>query len=130
MEKFIHFLFNKMFQLKTDQKPWETVLAKCLTKATPRLQYLSVSTLLYDFSVKYINESTNKPEDCFSRVGPLDDKIKLPVIHVHQLPTALKQQQAGSNYSVKLLHKVIVCAQLSILCKLDGQARSKECHLR
>ena len=38
MEKFHHFLYASYFTLETDQKPLETILAKSLMEATPRLQ--------------------------------------------------------------------------------------------
>ena len=50
MEKFHHFLYDKMFQLKTDQKPLENELAKSVTQATPRIQVLLMRTLPYDFN--------------------------------------------------------------------------------
>ena len=73
MEKFPHFLFGKRVQVETDQMPLENVLAKSLTQATSRLKQLLMRTLPYDFSIKYIKESTNQ----LAVLGPLDDKIKL-----------------------------------------------------
>ena len=54
MEKFHHFLYGTKFVLETDQKPLETILAKSLNAATPRLQRILIKTFAYDFTIKYL----------------------------------------------------------------------------
>ena len=44
MEKIHHFLYATKFILETDQKPLDTILAKSLNAATPRLQRLLIKT--------------------------------------------------------------------------------------
>ena len=46
--------------------------------------------LPYDFSVEYIKGSTNQLIDCFSRLEPLDDKIKLPIVQVYEITSRLQ----------------------------------------
>ena len=89
MEKFHHFLYATKFVLETDQKPLETILAKSLNAATPRLQRLLIKTFAYDFTVKYLPGENNQLADCLSRLGCLQDKIKLPRLKVHLLTTRL-----------------------------------------
>ena len=89
MEKFHHFLYATKFVLETDQKPLETILAKSLNAATPRLQRLLIKTFAYDFTVKYLPGENNQLADCLSRLGCLQDKIKLPRLKVHLLTTCL-----------------------------------------
>ena len=89
MEKFHHFLYATKFVLETDQKPLETILAKSLNAATPRLQRILIKTFAYDFTVKYLPGENNQLADCLSRLGCLQDKIKLPRLKVHLLTTRL-----------------------------------------
>ena len=89
MEKFHHFLYATKFVLETDQKPLETILAKSLNAATPRLQRILIKTFAYDFTVKYLPGVNNQLADCLSRLGCLQDKIKLPRLKVHLLTTRL-----------------------------------------
>ena len=89
MEKFHHFLYATKFVLETDQKPLETILAKSLNAATPRLQRILIKTFAYDFTVKYLPGEQNQLADCLSRLGCLQDKIKLPRLRVHLLTTRL-----------------------------------------
>ena len=77
------------FVLETDQKPLETILAKSLNAATPRLQRILIKTFAYDFTVKYQPGEHNQLADCLSRLGCLQDKIKLPRLKVHLLTTRL-----------------------------------------
>ena len=79
MKKF-HHLFGKRFHSKTEQKPLENFLAKSLTQAKQRPQCLLISSLSYNFSVKYIKMSNKQLADCLLRLGPLDDEIKLPIV--------------------------------------------------
>ena len=87
MEKFHHFLYTTKFVPKTDQKPLETILAKSLNAATPRRQRLLIKTFAYDFTVKYLPGENNQLADCLSRLGCLQDEIKLPRLKVHLLTT-------------------------------------------
>ena len=89
MEKFHHFLYATKFVLKADQKPLETIMAKGLNAATPRLQRLLIKTFAYDFTVKYLPGENNQLADCLSRLGCLQDKIKLPRLKVHLMTTCL-----------------------------------------
>ena len=79
---------NKVF-LETDQKPLETILAKSLNAATPCLQRILIKTFAYDFTVKYLLGEHNQITDCLSRLGCLQDKIKLPRLKMHLLTTCL-----------------------------------------
>ena len=90
MEKLGHFLCCKMFQLETDQKPLDNVLAKIMTQATPRLLYLLETILLYDLNVRHIKGSANQLADCLSRSGPLQDKIKLFIVQIHGITCRLQ----------------------------------------
>ena len=54
MEKFHHFLYGNQFILETDQKPLETILARSLNQATPRLQRILIRTMPYNFTVHYL----------------------------------------------------------------------------
>ena len=78
MEKFHHFLYGNHFILETDQTPLETILARSLNQATPRLQRILIRTLPYNFTVCYLPGFKNQLADCLSRVGGLQDSIKLP----------------------------------------------------
>ena len=64
MEKFYHFLYATKFVLETDQKPLETILAKSLNAATPRLQRILIKTFAYDFTIKYLPGENNQLADC------------------------------------------------------------------
>ena len=89
MEQFHHFLYATKFVLETDQKPLETILAKSLNAATPRLQRKLVKTFADDFTVKYLPGENNQLADCLLRLGCLQDKIKLPRLKVHLLTKCL-----------------------------------------
>ena len=82
MEKFHHFLYGNHFILETDQKPLETILARSLNQATPRLQRILIRTFPYNFTVHYLPGLKNPLADCLSRVGGLQDSIKLPKLSV------------------------------------------------
>ena len=84
-----NFLYAKKFVLKTDQKPLETILAKSLNAATPRLQGILIKTFAFDFTVKYLLGEHNQLADCLSRLGCLQDKIKLPRLKMHLVTACL-----------------------------------------
>ena len=73
----------------TDQKPLQTILAKCLTEATLQLQWLLIHTFPYDFTVRYIKGSSNQLADCLSRLGCQKDKIELPKLKIHAITRQL-----------------------------------------
>ena len=77
MEKSHHFLYGNHFILETEQKPLETILARSLNQATPRLQRILIRTFPYNFTVRYLPGLKNQLADCLSRVGGLQDSIKL-----------------------------------------------------
>ena len=89
MEKFHHFLYATKFVLETDQKPLETILAKSLNAAIPRLQRILIKTFAYDFTVKYLPGEHNQLADCLLRLGCLQDKIKLPRLKVYLVTARL-----------------------------------------
>ena len=54
MEKLHHFLYGNQFILETDQKPLETILARSLNQATPRLQQIFIRRMPYNLTVCYL----------------------------------------------------------------------------
>ena len=66
------------------------MLADSLTQAKLGFQCVLMRILSCDFSVKYIKGSTNQIANCPQRFGPLDDKIKLPIIQVHEVTSKLQ----------------------------------------
>ena len=89
MEKFHHFLYGNHFILETDQKPLETILARSLNQATPRLQRILIRTFPYNFTVCYLPGLKNQLADCLSRVCGPKDSIKLPMLSVYQITSQL-----------------------------------------
>ena len=87
MEKFHHFLYGNHFILETDQKPLEAILLKSLNQATPWLQRILIRTFPYHFTVHHIPGPTNQLSDWLSRLGTQNDSIKLPKLHLYQIPT-------------------------------------------
>ena len=94
VEKFHHFLYGCHFTLETDQKPLEAILSRSLNQATPRLQFILISTLPYNFTVCYIPGPKNQLADFLSRLGEQKDAIKLPKLHIYQTS---QQLPAGSD---------------------------------
>ena len=88
MEKFHHFLYGNQFILETDQKPLETILARSLNQAAPRLQQILIRTMPYNFTVHYLPGLKNQLADCLSRVG-VYKTIKLPKLNVYQITSQL-----------------------------------------
>ena len=88
MEKLHHLLYGNHFLLETDQKSLETILSRNLNQATPRLQRI-IRTFSYNFSVHYLPGLKNQLTDCLSRVGGLQDFIKLPKLSVYQITSQL-----------------------------------------
>ena len=89
MENFNHFLYGNHFLLETDQKPLETILSRSLNQATPRLQRILIRTFPYNCKVGYLPGLKNQLADCLSRVGGLQDSIKLPKLSVYQITSQL-----------------------------------------
>ena len=87
--KFHYFLYGCHFILEANQKPLEAILSRSLNQATPRLQHISIRTLPYNFTVRYIPGPKNLLVDCLSRLGDQKDTIKLPKLHVYQISQQL-----------------------------------------
>ena len=83
MEKFYHFLYGNQFLLETDQEPLETILSRSLNQATPRLQRIVIRTFPLQFHHVLSARTKNQLVDCLSRVGGLQDYIKLPKLSVY-----------------------------------------------
>ena len=60
-----------------------------LTQTTLGVQCLSLRTSSYNFSVRYIKDSTNHLANCLSRLGPLDGLIMLQILQVHEITSRL-----------------------------------------
>ena len=88
MEKFHHFLYVSHFTLDINQKPLKTILTKSLTEATPQLQLL-IHTVPYEFTVRYIKDSSNKLADCLFRLGCQKEEIELPKLKIHAITRQL-----------------------------------------
>ena len=101
IKKFHHFLYGNQFILETDQKPLETILARSLNQATPRLQRILIRTMPYNFTVCYLPGLKNQLTDFLSRVGGLQDSIKLPKLSIYQITS---QPNARSD-SMQQLHE-------------------------
>ena len=101
MEKFQHFLYGNHFILETDQKHLETILARSLNQATPRLQRILIRTMPYNFTVHYLPGLKYQLVDCLSRVGGLQDSIKPPKLSVYQITSQLNAR----SYSLQQLHE-------------------------
>ena len=101
MEKFHHFLYGNQIILETDQKPLETILARSLNQATPRLQRILIRTMPYNFTLHYLPGLKDQLADCLSRVGGLQDSIKLPKLSIYQI---ISQLNARSD-SLQQLHE-------------------------
>ena len=112
MEKFHHFLYGNHFILETDQKPLETILARSLNQATSRLQRILIRTFTYNFTVCYQPGLKNQLADCLSRVGGLQDSIKLPKLSIYQITSQLN---ARSDSLQQLCEALQVDCTLAIL---------------
>ena len=97
VEKFHHFLYASHFILETDQKLLEAILSKSLNKATPRLQWILITTCAYHFTVRCIPGVTNQLADCLSWLGGQKDTIKLPKLHIHQITSQLNARSDSLN---------------------------------
>ena len=82
-------MYGCHFTLETDQKPLGAIISRSLNEATPRLQYILIRTLPYNFTVCYISGPNNQLADCLSRLGEQKDTIKLPKLHVYQISQQL-----------------------------------------
>ena len=101
MEKFHHSLYGNQFILETDKKPLETILARSLNQATPRLQGILIRTMPYNFTGHYLPGLKNQLADCLSRVWGLQDSIKLPKLSVYQITSQLNAR----SDSLQQLHE-------------------------
>ena len=101
MEKFHHFLYGNHFILETDQKPLE----RSLNQATPRLQRILIRTLPYNFTVHYLPGLKNQLADCLSRVGGLQDSIKLPKLNVYQITSQLNARSDSLQQLQEASHR-------------------------
>ena len=87
-------------------------------------------TLPYDHTVGYIKGSANQIADWLSRLGPLEDKFKLPILEDHEITGKL---QATSS-RIQLLHQTTV--QDNDLCSIKDivqagcQAKYNKCHCK
>ena len=95
MEKFHHFLYGNHFLLETDQKPLEIILSRSLNQATPRLQRILIRTFPYNFSVCYLPGLKNQLADHLSKVGGLQDSIKLLKLSVYQITSQLNARSGS-----------------------------------
>ena len=89
MKKFHYFLYGSHFLLETDQKPLETILSRSLNQATPRLHRILIRTFPHNFDVHYLPGLKNQLAHCLSRVGGLQDSIKLSKLNVYQITSQL-----------------------------------------
>ena len=130
MEKFHHFLYGNHFILETDKKPLETMLARNFNLVTPRLQRILIRTMPYNFTVHYLPGLKNKLADCLSRLGGLQDSIKLPKLSVYQITSQLNAR----SYSLQQLYEASqvddTLAVFKYTNKRDGQALSKNSQVR
>ena len=101
MEKFHHSLYGNQFILETDQKPLENIQARSLNQATSRLQRILIRTIPYNTTVHYLPGLKNQLADCLSRVGGLQDSIKLPKLSVYQITSQLHAR----NENLQQLHE-------------------------
>ena len=117
MEKFHHFLHGNHFLLETDQKPLETILSRSLNQATTRLQRILIRTFPYNFSVHYLPGLKNQLADCLSRVGGLQDFIKLPKLSIYQITSQLNAR----SDSLQQLHEASQADDTLVILKYTIQ---------
>ena len=117
MEKFHHFLYGNHFLFETDQKPLETILSRSLNQATPRLQRILIRTLPYNFNVCYLPGLKNQLADCLSRVGGLQDSIKVPKLSVYQITSQLNTR----SDSIQQLHEATQTDDTLVILKYSIQ---------
>ena len=65
------------------------ILNQSQNASTPLLQRLLNRAFEYHFNVEYIKGETNMVAGCLSRLGVLDDKIKLPKAMIHTVSAQL-----------------------------------------
>ena len=117
MEKFHHFLYGNQFLLETDQNPLETILSRSLNQATPRLQRILIRTFPYNFTVHYLPGLKIQLAECLSRVGGLQDSIKLPKLSVYQITSQLNAR----SDSLQQLHEATQADDTLVILKYTIQ---------
>ena len=73
----------------------ETILSGSLNQATPRLQRILIRRFPYNFNAHYLPGLKNQLADCLSRVGGLQDSIKLPKLSIYQITSQLNARSDG-----------------------------------
>ena len=106
-EIFSLFIFDWRFELETNQvcdtshtKVPGNGLFKCVTQATPRFQGLLMRIQLYALISGTLKVTLIRLPDCFSRLGPLQNKIKLLIVQDHEIPFRLQTTACR----IQLLH--------------------------
>ena len=79
-----------------------------------------MKTVPYDLNVRFIKGLANQLADCLSRLGPLQDKIKLPIVQAHE--TTCRQQATANR--IQLLHEAT--AKDEVLCSLKHVVQSNK----
>ena len=68
-DKFHQYIYGKVVNVQSDHKPLETIMAKPLAKATPRLQHMMLRLQHYTFNVRFVARKYLYVADMLSRVS-------------------------------------------------------------